>query len=197
MIWREKRILLIVLGLLLAANTLFFFTYRVQYQNRLRELDTRLDEAGSQLDAAGRARAAAAQQLASYRKTQKDIRDIYDIRWSTQQQRLTAMIAEVQRLGHAANLVPKSFGFTRTAPMSIASVKTPTGTIEAGITFSVEGKYEQVRRLINLLELSEQFLIVDSINLSSVSGDNVNINVHVKTLFRDTPAPPRVATQNL
>src|SRR5438874_2592741 len=32
MIWREKRILLIVLGLLLAANTVFFFTYRVRYE---------------------------------------------------------------------------------------------------------------------------------------------------------------------
>lgn len=197
MIWREKRILLIVLAVLLAANTLFFFTYRVQYENRLGELDTRLDQAKAQLDTARRARNAAAEQLASYRKTQKDIRDIYEIRWSTQQQRLTAMIAEVQRLGHAANLVPKAFAFTRTAPKTVSSVKTPMGTIEAGITFSVEGKYEQVRRLINLLELSEQFLIVDSISLSSVNGDNVNINVHVKTLFRDTPAPPRVPTQNL
>ena len=35
MIWREKRVLLIVLGVLLAANTVFFFTYRVQYKNRL------------------------------------------------------------------------------------------------------------------------------------------------------------------
>jgi len=41
MIWRERRTLLIVLGLLLAANTIFFFTYRVQYEQRLRDLDTR------------------------------------------------------------------------------------------------------------------------------------------------------------
>src|SRR5205807_1245036 len=39
MIWREKRILLIVLGVLLLANTIFFFTYRVQYVSRLEDLD--------------------------------------------------------------------------------------------------------------------------------------------------------------
>lgn len=197
MIWREKRVLLIVLGLLLAANTLFFFTYRVQYENRLRELDSRLDQAKAQLASARAARAGAEQQLAAYRKTQKDIREIYEVRWSTQQQRLTAMIAEVQRLGRVANLVPKALTFTQTAPKTIASVKEPTGTIEVGITFSVEGKYEQVRRLINLLELSEQFLIVDSIGLAAANGDNVNINLHVKTLFRDAAAGPRAPTRNL
>ena len=31
MIWREHRILLIVLGVLFIANAIFFFTYRVQY----------------------------------------------------------------------------------------------------------------------------------------------------------------------
>ena len=39
MIWREKRTLLFVLGAALLANAIFFFTYRVQYENRLRALD--------------------------------------------------------------------------------------------------------------------------------------------------------------
>lgn len=196
MIWREKRVLLIILGLLLLANTVFFFTYRVQYESRLKELDSRLDSAKAQLETARRTRVAAAQQLASYRKTQKDIKDIYDVRWSTQERRLTAMISEVQRLGRAANLMPKAFAFTRSTSARTAA-KGPAGTIEAGVTFAVEGKYEQVRRLINLLELSDQFLIVDSIGLSSANGDTVNINVHLKTLFRDTPAAPRASTQDL
>src|ERR1051326_2491153 len=41
MIWREKRILLIVLALLLIGNTIFFFTYRIQYEARLKDLDDR------------------------------------------------------------------------------------------------------------------------------------------------------------
>ena len=41
MIWREKRSLLIVLGLILVGNVVFFLTYRVQYQTRLDETSSR------------------------------------------------------------------------------------------------------------------------------------------------------------
>src|SRR6476646_821618 len=98
MIWREKRVLLIILGILLAANTVFFFTYRVQYENRLRELETRRETVKAQLDAAKRSRVQVEQQLAGYRKTEKDIRSIYDDVWSTQDARLTPFIGEVMKL---------------------------------------------------------------------------------------------------
>ena len=45
MIWRERKIPLIVMAVLLLGNVFFFFTYRVQYQSRLRDLDVRKDEA--------------------------------------------------------------------------------------------------------------------------------------------------------
>ena len=41
MIWRERKIPLMVMGVLLLGNVFFFFTYRVQYQSRLHDLDTR------------------------------------------------------------------------------------------------------------------------------------------------------------
>ena len=50
MIWREKRVLLIVLGLLLLANTIFFFTYRVQYVSRLQDLDARQEQTQTKLE---------------------------------------------------------------------------------------------------------------------------------------------------
>ena len=70
MIWREKRVLLIVLGLLLLANTIFFFTYRVQYVSRLQDLDARQEQTQAQLDQARNARITAEQQLAAYKKVQ-------------------------------------------------------------------------------------------------------------------------------
>jgi hypothetical protein len=193
-IWREKRILLIVLGVLLAANTIFFFTYRVQYENRLRALDARLDGKKGQLDVARRARIAAEQQLAAYRKVEKDVRQIYDAEWSTQQQRLTPMIREVMRLAAASQLMPKSFSFDRAATKG---PKAGRNAVRVGVGFSIEGRYQQVRRLINLLELSDQFMIIDRVGLSSESGDSLNLTIHVKTLFRDTVAPPRTSKQEL
>src|SRR5882762_2404342 len=112
MIWREKRVLLIVLGVLLLANTIFFFTYRVQYVSRLQDLDTRQEQAQSQLQQAHRARITAEQQLAAYKKVQTDLQVLYNERWSTPVQRLTLLIDEVRKLAAASHLEPPSYQFT-------------------------------------------------------------------------------------
>jgi hypothetical protein len=196
MIWREKRTLLVVLAVLLAANTIFFFTYRVQYENRLRELDSRLEQAKGQLAEARRTRVAAEQQLAGYRKVEKDLRHIYDVEWSTENQRLTRFIGEVMRLGSISQLAPRSYSFTGQAPKGTKVAG--ANAIEVGVAFPVEGTYQQIRRLINLLELSDQFVIIDQITLSSGTGENLNMTIRVKTLFRDTAEKgPRQSNQEL
>ena len=198
MIWREKRILLIAIGVLLAANTIFFFTYRVQYENRLRELDARLEQKKGQLEEARRARVGAEQQVAAYRKVRSDVRQIYDVEWSTERQRLTAFIGEVMKLAsQAGSPPPRTLSFQRGA--ATKGTKTPgAGATEVGISFAVEGTYDQVRRLINLLELSDQFVIIDQISLSSENGDKLNMTIHVKTLFREaTAAQQQKSTQVL
>lgn len=199
MIWREKRILLIVLGLLLLANTIFFFTYRVQYVSRLQDLDARQEQAAARLDQARHARITAEQQLAAYKKVQSDLQVLYNERWSTALQRLTALIDEVRRLAAASHLEPPSYQFT-TGETKNASVTTNTkgsiGTTTVEIAFNVQGTYEQVRRLINMLELSDQFVIIDGISLASnataIGADKtLTLNIRLKTLFRDvrTSAP--------
>lgn len=201
MIWREKRVLLIVLGLLLLANTVFFFTYRVQYVSRLQDLDTRQEQAQAQLDQARNARVTAEQQLAAYKKVETDLQVLYNERWSTPMQRLTALIDEVKRLAAASHLQPPSYAFTTTESKPIAGTTSGTpskgsiGTTTVGISFTVQGTYEQVRRLINLLELSDQFVIIDGISLASDgsgSDKTLTLNIRLKTLFRDvrTNAPP-------
>lgn len=207
MIWREKRLLLIILGLLLAANAIFFFTYRVQYQERLDALEERQQLAENQLTAARASRVRAEQRFASYRKIEVDVRHVYDDYWSTQDRRLTPMIAEVKRLAVASGIVPNSLGFdkmtvnttsastTRPAAGSTSRRKTPIGVSEVGISFSVAGTYEQARRLINLLELSSQFIIIDRLALASSGDAQLTLTLHVKTLFRDS-APPAAGTTN-
>jgi hypothetical protein len=203
MIWREKRILLIVLGLLLLANTIFFFTYRVQYVSRLEDLDTRQQQAKARLDQAHQTRVTAEQQLAAYKKVQTDLQVLYNERWSTAFQRLTALIDEVKKLAAASHLEPPSYQFTNgeTKNASIATnTKGSIGTNTVEIAFTVQGSYEQVRRLINLLELSDQFVIIDGISLatngSSAPGEKtLTLNIRLKTLFRDmrtnAPAPAK------
>lgn len=205
MIWREKRILLIVLGLLLLANTIFFFTYRVQYVSRLQDLDARQEQAAARLDQARHARITSEQQLAAYQKVQSDLQVLYNERWSTAVQRLTALIDEVRRLAAASHLEPPSYSFTagETKNSSIVSnTKGSIGTTTVEIAFSVQGTYEQVRRLINMLELSDQFVIIDGISLVSspttTAGDkSLMLNIRLKTLFRDVRISAPSASKQL
>jgi hypothetical protein len=188
MIWRENRTLLIVLGALLMANAVFFFTYRVQYESRLRALDARLKAAEDQLQLAHNKRLAAQQQLASYRKVQIDLQTLYNSRWATEAQRLTALIKEVKRLGAATQLDPRSINFSRVQDREVQRTG-GIGTATVAMTFSVHGTYQQIRRLINLLELSNQFVIIDAINLAAgqPADPNLTLNLRLKTVFREPP----------
>jgi Tfp pilus assembly protein PilO len=183
MIWRQKQLLLVVLGILLIADLIYFFTYRVQFEARLQDYAARADQSEGRRDQAKGARIAAEQQLAGYRKVQKDIQEVYDTRWSTEGARLAPLIVEVKRLAVVSQLIPQSYAFAHLNGAPEAST--------VGINFTVQGTYQQVRRLINLLELSQQFVIVDQLSLSS-GADNLTLNLHVKTLFRNT-APPKAS----
>jgi hypothetical protein len=196
MIWREKRILLIVLGVLLLANTIFFFTYRVQYVSRLQDLAERQEQTQSRLDQVRHARITSEQQLAAYKKVQTDLQVLYNERWSTLMQRLTALIDEVKRLAAASHLSPPSYTFsngeTKSTSVTTTGIKGSIGTTTVEIAFNVQGNYEQVRRLINLLELSDQFVIIDGISLTAAEATGaekvLSLNIRLKTLFRD-PRP--------
>ncbi len=187
MIWREKQILLIVLAVLLLGNTIFFFTYRVQYEKRLQALDARLHDAEAALQRAQNKRLTAEQQLASYGKVQADLQTLYNSRWATEPQRLTALINEVKRLAVGSQLIPATYSFSRIEDRD--ALRTGgIGTSTVVITFTVHGSYQQVRQLINRLELSSQFVIIDAINLASgnPSGSGpLTLNLRLKTLFRD------------
>src|SRR4051795_9496617 len=181
MIWREKQLLLVVLGVLLIANLIYFFTYRVQFEARLQDYEARAEQSQARLDVAKSPRITAERQLAAYRKVQQDIKDVYDNRWSTEAARLAPLIEEVKRLAVVSQLVPQTYSFAHVNGAPEAST--------VGITFAVQGTYQQVRRLINLLELSQQFVIVDQISLSNSSEGVLTMSLHVKTLFRNTEAP--------
>jgi len=186
MIWREHRILLIVLGVLLVANAIFFFTYRVQYETRLQALDARLHQSEDDLQRARSRRIAAEQTVASYRKVQTDLQTLYNSRWATEPERLTRLYAEIKRLAADSGIaMPKTFAFSRTEDKDMQKTG-GIGTVTVTISFTAQGNYQQLRRLINKLELSNQFVIIDAINLGSGSSpDNLTLNVRLKTLFRE------------
>ena len=50
--------------------------------------------------------------------------------------------------------------------------------------FTVEGNYTQLRRLINQLETTDTFVVLESISLSEATP-NLRIDLRLSTLFSD------------
>ena len=124
---------------------------------------------------------------------QADLLNLYNNTWATKPQRLTALINELKRMGAVTQLDPNSMSFSQVQDSQ--SQKTGgVGTSTVTITFTVQGTYQQIRRLINLLELSGQFVIIDAIYLSGSGEPNANLtlNLRLKTLFRELPRTPPV-----
>jgi Tfp pilus assembly protein PilO len=183
MIWREKKWLLVGLGAFLLANLLYFVTYRIRYEQRVADLDQRLEEAQDQLQKRRNGRAAAEQELLAYQDAVKDIDVVYGDWWSTSEQRLAPLIIEIRQLAARSQLTLRAINYDHTQQ------KNELGANFFGISFAVQGTYSQIRRLINLIELSRQFVIIDEISLSGdPTGSNVlQMNLRLKTLFRGTP----------
>jgi len=197
MIWREKKVWLIVLGLMLAADLFVFVTYRVQFKARIDDVNARKVQADAQLAKERAAHLNADEAFAGYRKVQTDLDSLYNNKWATQTERLTPWINEIKKMAVASQLVPRVLSFAHTEDKDAATASTKVkgiGTIAATISYSVEGNYQQVRRLINLLELSDQFVIIDSLTVTATGDTNIlNLTLRLKTLFRepraDMPAP--------
>ena len=186
MIWREHRILLGVLAALLVANAIFFFTYRVQYETRLSAMDARLHQAEGDLLRARNKRVSAEQSVTNYKQVQTDLQTLYNSRWATEPERLTRLYTEIKKLAADSQIgMPRSFSFGRTEDREMQK-SGGVGSVTVTIVFNAQGSYQQLRRLINRLELSNQFVIIDALSIGSGSSpDNLTVSVRLKTLFRE------------
>ena len=198
MIWREHRILLGVLGALLVANAIFFFTYRVQYEARLNALDARLQQAEDDLQRARNKRIAAEQSVNNYKQVQTDLQTLYNSRWATEPERLTRLYSEIKKVAAASQVgMPRTFSFGRSEDKEMQK-SGGVGTVTVTIGFNAQGTYQQLRRLINQLELSNQFVIIDTLSIGSGSSpENLTLSVRLKTLFREPARSTMMTSKQL
>jgi hypothetical protein len=180
--WKERRAWILGIGAFLVLNTIFFFTYRVRYEERVDDARARLAQAKEQLSVAKARRVDYEQQLAAHKEMVTTIATVYDTWWSTPDKRLTKMITEVRTLVGKCGLNVEAVTYAK----GDTSQDGETTTME--VTFTVQGTYLQLRQLINLLELSDQFIIIDSV---SFAGDDpsgaIGLNLRLRTIFKGEP----------
>lgn len=184
MIWREKRWLLIVLVTLLVANAAFFFAYRVRYEERISGLDTELEDARANLAAQEKRHRDAGDRIVSRETTVDDLRLVYDDHWATKDERLAALIVELQQLARRSGLEPPTRNYD--VEESTSRETAISGAEALTVSFVVKGRYEEIRNLINLIELSRHFLIIDAITITRTSGDSeeISLTLAIRTVFK-------------
>lgn len=187
MIWRDRKWLLVGLGILLVINAIFFVTYRVRYQSRIEGLEKDLESAQREMLSSTGERREAERILASVDQTRNDLVQVYDEWWSTRPERLAPMIVELQSLAKQSGLNPPARDYSWNEAKSTESV----GAQALTVSFRVEGTYEQIRNLINLIELSPHFVIIEEIGLVDTSdgGNTLAMTLRLKTLFRSDADP--------
>ncbi|MFA6958200.1 MAG: hypothetical protein WC538_20220 [Thermoanaerobaculia bacterium] len=185
--WKQRRAWILAIGALLVLNTLFFLTYRVRYEERVDDARARLGQAKEQLAVAKARRVDYEQQLAAHKAMVETINTVYETWWSTPEKRLTTLITETRKLVEKCGLTVENVSYSR------GDVSGDGGTTTMDITFSVQGTYLQLRQLINLLELSDEFIIIDSV---AFNGDDpsgtIGLNLRLRTIFKGEVKQTRV-----
>lgn len=176
--FRERKALFAVLLAVLAVNAVLLVSYRTFYDERLRALIAEQESLEKARDAA---RKAADEAVASERRlfeTQAALTTFFNETLGEREERIVPLLEEIYRTTRAADLRPDSIGYS--------SVDEP-GTDALTMTFSVEGPYGNVKRLLSELERSPRFLVVEQLGLGGGSPEDpdvVRIAITVKNYFR-------------
>ncbi len=205
-IWRLRLWVWVPALLFFLANASAYVVYRFGFANRVESLEAKLEEKQKELKPLADERSKLERLIARSRRNDEEIRSLYDERFSTRSQRLTRVTAEVKRLARTAGLNPLQITYPEERIENY-------GLIKRAFSFSVDGTYLELRKLINLLELSDSFLTLEEVTLAGEedTGPELHIRLLLSTLFagedaseeaaaRVTPAappgqtPPRPAT---
>jgi Tfp pilus assembly protein PilO len=183
-LWRWLVPLLVVVSM---AGLLTF--YRAVYSGRVAQLERQYEAEVETLAKLGGERAEVNALADAAEQTRAGIVDLYTNRFASEQERLTSLLREVKDLAARSGLSPNAISYPETAIEE-------QGLVRKNIEFSVQGGYTELRRLINFLELSDSFIVLESIGVSEGEAGTLSISLSLSTIFtRDDSdlAPATVA----
>lgn len=186
--WRRRwKVWTIPLGVVIL-QVLGLVVYQARFSDRNSDLETLLESRQAELERREEIRLGYEGFLERAAQIEAETRTLYRDRFATEAERFTAAVREVKTLAERAGLEPTTLSY-------------PEERLEAydligrGFDFGVEGTYEQLRTLINLLELSDHFLILQSVSLSGEGGasgsgsSRLSIRLEISTVFASPEAP--------
>ena len=182
-IWRQRLWVWLPALLFFLANATAFTIYRLGYADQVQSLEARLEEVDKELAPETRTSRVLEQRLQKAKATEVAVRQLYDDVFATRSERLTRVTAEVRSLARKAGLNPRTIAYPQKEIEDY-------GLIKRSFVFPVDGTYVELRQFLNLLELSDSFLTLESITLSeegSDEGPELRMNLTLSTLFAEEP----------
>ena len=175
-VWRLRIWFWIGVGLCVI-NAGLLSTYRGVYAGRFQALEDEIAEVGNLRTRTTQEMARREGQVATVEATRSRVASLYREGFATERERLTDLIREVKDLANRSGLHPGSISYPEEQLEQY-------GLVEKSLVFTVEGNYTQLRRLINQLETTDTFVVLESISLSEASP-NLRIDLRLSTLFSD------------
>ena len=182
-LWVPPAVFLVVMAGLLAI-------FALKFADEVEVARTRLERRTEELEAV-RARRVRAESVVDQVKASEDgLADFYGRRLASESQALTRVIAEIKDLCSRAGIAPSALSYERDEVEG-------QDLFRRTIVFSVNGTYAQLRQLVNFIELSDTFLILDQISLQGddIEGTPLRINLKLSTLF--TRGASNIPTEDL
>lgn len=182
--WRRRLWLWLPALAFFVLNALALVVYQTRFAGRAEVSEEELAAADRELAGLVERRETREAQVASIGTTRAGLHDFYAARLSTEQKRLTELIAEVKSLAGRSRLRPSAISYPREAIEGF-------GLRKRSFVFRVEGGYGDLRTFINLLELSDSFLTLERVSLSESGAAAVlSIDLRLSTFFAVDGTPP-------
>lgn len=182
-IWRQRLWIWLPALLFFLANATAFTIYRLGYAGQVQSLEANLAEVDKELAPETRTSRILEQRLQKAKATEVAVRKLYDDVFATRSERLTRITTEVRTLARKAGLNPRTIAYPQREIEDY-------GLTKRSFVFSVDGTYVELRQFLNMLELTDSFLTLESITLSEEGGEegpDLRMNLTLSTLFAEEP----------
>jgi Tfp pilus assembly protein PilO len=182
--WRTRAPLIAGLALVLAAGIAILVTYHGFYDARVRALEATRAELAARRDEAAVAAANVKATEQRLRNVQKELEAFNKDVLGTRKERLAALIEDVYALTQKAGLVPGQISY---------ALSDSAGAARLALTFSVQGRYADVKRLIFSFENNPRFLLLENVAVSTDDRepDVLRLSLVVAHYFRPEGSSPR------
>jgi Tfp pilus assembly protein PilO len=184
--WRARLPLFAVLSILLVLATAVLIGYHAFYDERFKALEKTRAELEAKRDEAAEATRRVVKTEERLRVLERDLEAFNRDVLGGRKERLAAVIEDVYLLTQQAGTVPTQIGYAFGEAGSATRL---------GLTFAVQGRYADVKKLLYSFESNPRFLLPENVALATddTQPDVLRLSLSVAHYFRPdgSPAPRR------